>query len=177
LVLDMLAHVLSILHSCERFERISVVSSDWRALSFAEQRGAMPVLEQQRGHNPALRAAAQRELDDGAQALLTISADLPLLDRCDILSMIALAEQFDVVLAPSHEGTGTNALLTKPPLVIPYLFGENSSARHLEAARTRHINSTLYQSSTLAFDVDTIEDVQQLERVRPMWREQPGLAV
>jgi 2-phospho-L-lactate guanylyltransferase len=177
LVFDMLAHVLSVLRSCECFERISVVSSDRLALSFAERHDAVPLPEELRGHNPALRAAASRELSDGIQALLTISADLPLLNVCDILSMIALAERFDVVLAPSREGTGTNALLTRPPLAIPFLFGENSRMRHLQAASTRYFNSMVYHSYTLAFDVDTIEDVQQLEQMRATWREQPRLTV
>jgi len=146
-------------------------------LALAERWGAFPPLERQHGHNPALRAASLQLQSEGAGALLTISADLPLLAPRDIITMFELSRQSDVVLAPSHEGTGTNALLVRPPLAIPYRFGSDSRARHLEAARERHLSSALYQSYSLAFDIDTIEDVRELERVCPAWREQPKMTV
>jgi 2-phospho-L-lactate guanylyltransferase len=177
LVLDMLAHVLHILRSSEQFETISVVSEDRRVLSLAAQWGAHPSLEEQHGHNPALSAAAMRELADGVKALLTISADLPLLTVSDVTAMCTLAEQFNVVLAPSREGTGTNALLTRPPLAIPYLFGTNSRERHLEAAHEKYLSSVLYHSCSLAFDVDTVEDVHELQRMNPAWRERREISV
>jgi len=177
LVLDMLEHVLHTLHTCEQVERIGVVSADTDVLALAERWGAVPLLERQHGHNPALRAAALQLQSEGAGALLTISADLPLLAPRDIITMFELSRQSDVVLAPSHEGTGTNALLVRPPLAIPYRFGSDSRARHLEAARERHLSSALYQSYSLAFDIDTIEDVRELERVCPAWREQPKMTV
>ena len=177
LVLDMLAHVLRTLQSCEQLTHVSVVSADAYVLVLAEQWGALPLLEQQHGHNPALHAAALRELAADAQALLTISADLPLLTVRDIITMIDSSEQYNVVLAPSREGTGTNALLVRPPLAIPYLFGSNSRELHLEAARRRHLSSVLHHSYSLAFDIDTIQDVRELERVCPAWREQPELTV
>jgi 2-phospho-L-lactate guanylyltransferase len=177
LVLDMLAHVLQVLRSSGRFEHISVVSEDRRVLSFAAQWDAIPLFEEQHGHNPALSAAAMRELTGGVKALLTISADLPLLTVCDINAMCTLAERFNVVLAPSREGTGTNALLTRPPLAIPYLFGSNSRERHLEAARDKYLSSTLHHSYSLAFDVDTIEDVRELQRANPAWRERREITV
>lgn len=177
LVLDMLSHVLSTLRSCAEIERIGVVSADSYMLALAERWGAIPLLEQQHGHNTALHEAALHERALGAEALLTISADLPLLAEDDVLQMLRLAEQYQVVLAPSREGTGTNALLVRPPLAIPYLFGVNSLERHLEAARQRHLSSALHHAPGLAFDIDTIEDVRELESAHPAWREQSKLTV
>jgi len=105
-----------------------------------------------------------RELAEGAGALLTISADLPLLTPGDIDVMVERSTRFDVVLAPSMDGTGTNAMLARPPLVVPYLFGVNSLEKHLRAARLRGLSANLYASRGLALDIDTIEDVQELER-------------
>src|SRR5712692_1902309 len=92
------------------------------------------------------------------QALLTISADLPLLKRHYIHALIEQSCHYQVVLAPSRDGTGTNAILVRPPLAVPYLFGPNSLQRYLDAAEQRHLSSTLCKSSGLGFDVDTIED-------------------
>jgi 2-phospho-L-lactate/phosphoenolpyruvate guanylyltransferase len=165
LVLDMLHHVLSVLQDSELFERISVVSSDARVLEQVKVWGAQALIEEQSGHNPALYAAALRERVRGARALLTISADLPLLSTQDIRTLLEQSRQFEVVLAPSRDGTGTNAILVRPPLAVPYLFGSNSLQHFLEAARQRQLSYTTYSSTGLAFDIDTIDDLRELEVV------------
>ncbi len=103
------------------------------------------------------------------EALLTISADLPLLTQEDIIQLTRLAEHAQVVLAASSDGTGTNALLARPPLVLPYLFGPNSLPAYVRAASERQLSFTLYRNLHLGFDVDTPGDVQQLEQSAPSW--------
>jgi len=83
----------------------------------------------------------------------------------DINVMVERATSFDVVLAPSSDGTGTNTMLAHPPLAVPYLFGVNCLRRHLRAANQRGLSSNLYLSRGLSLDIDTIEDVQELERI------------
>jgi 2-phospho-L-lactate/phosphoenolpyruvate guanylyltransferase len=164
LVLDMLRHVVQTLCASQEFEVVSVVSPDSRVLEKARIWGARAMVEEQYGHNPALHMAALRELSEGATALLTISADLPLLTTGDINVMVDRSTRFDVVLAPSLDGTGTNAILARPPLVVPYLFSINSLGRYVQASRQRRLSSTLYHSRGLALDIDTIEDVRELEK-------------
>lgn len=103
------------------------------------------------------------------EGLLTISADLPLITQEDIRALIQEAEQHQLVLVSSSDGTGTNALLTRPPLAIPYLFGINSLSAYIRAARAHHITYTLYHNTHLAFDVDTPEDIQKLENLGGAW--------
>src|SRR5260370_14189819 len=116
LVLDMLHHVLCILQASTVLDCISVVSPDRRVLEQTQAWGAHAPVEEETGHNPALTAAATRELAEGTTALLTISADLPLLQVNDIRGMIEQSKHSAVVLAPSQDQTGTNALLVRPPL-------------------------------------------------------------
>jgi 2-phospho-L-lactate guanylyltransferase len=99
------------------------------------------------------------------EALLTISADLPLLTPQDLRELTHQARHYEVVLAGSSDGTGTNALLVRPPLALPYLFGPNSLPAYIHAARTRQLSYTIYHNPHLAFDIDTPEDVHQLELV------------
>jgi 2-phospho-L-lactate guanylyltransferase len=164
LALDMLRHVVQTLCASQEFELVTVVSPDVRVLEKARIWGARASFEERSGHNPALHMAALRELAEGAGALLTISGDLPLLTSDDIDVMVERSTRFDVVLAPSLDGTGTNAMLARPPLAVPYLFGVNSLEKHLRAARRRGLSSNLYASRGLSLDIDTIEDVQELER-------------
>jgi len=163
LVLDMLHHVICMLLDSELFGKVSVVSSDKQVLEQAYLWGARAMTEEQHGHNQALHAAALREKADGATALLTISADLPLLTTQEIRCFFEQSLQHEVVLAPSRDGTGTNAILVRPPLAVPYLFGTDSLQRFLEAARQRHLSYSTYHSIGLALDIDTVDDLDEVE--------------
>ena len=163
LVLDMLHHVLCVLLDSELFEQVSVVSSDEQVLEQAYLWGARAMTEEQHGHNQALHAAALREKTEGVTTLLTISADLPLLTTQELRYFIEQSRQHEVVLAPSRDGTGTNAILVRPPLAVPYVFGPDSLESFLEAARQRHLSYSTYRSIGLALDIDTIDDLDKVE--------------
>jgi 2-phospho-L-lactate/phosphoenolpyruvate guanylyltransferase len=165
MVLDMLHHVLCVLQNSHAFSHVAVVSEDKTVLQYAERWGALGVVEEQAGHNPALTAAARREIQMGTDALLTISADLPLLQTDEICGILEQAHYHDVILSPSQDGTGTNALLTRPPLVIPYLFGVHSFQHYQQEGKRRGLDMGIYNSIGLALDVDTIEDIEILQDV------------
>jgi len=174
LVLDMLHHVLHILLDSNLLEQVSVVSPDMRVLEHAEAWGAHAFSEEIPGHNAALYAAALKMREEGASALLTISADLPLLQPSDIRTLIAQSVRYQVVLAPARDGTGTNAILTRPPLALPYLFGPDSLQRYMEEARQRKLSVSLYNSIGLALDIDTIDDLDDLYELQALSGELPG---
>jgi 2-phospho-L-lactate guanylyltransferase len=163
LVLDMLHHVITTLLASHVLAGVTVVSPDALVLEKVAGWGARAQIEEEQGHNPALHAAALRELAMGVTALLTISADLPLLHAYDVQGMIEQSRLHDVVLAPSWEGTGTNALLVRPPLVLPYLFGVDSLQRYLMEAKKERLSSVLYNSIGMALDVDTIDNVEMFQ--------------
>jgi 2-phospho-L-lactate/phosphoenolpyruvate guanylyltransferase len=164
LMLDMLHHVLLTLQNSHIFDHVSVVSADERVLQHAQNWGACALLEEAAGHNPALTAAATYELQQGATALLTISADLPLLQVTDIEHLFYKSKHSDVIIAPSQDGSGTNALLTRPPLVLPYRFGINSRYHHQSEAESRQLTHTCYRSLGLALDIDTIDDITTFQQ-------------
>ena len=160
LVLDMLHHVLQVLQQSNMLEQITVVSPDLQVLDYARIWGVHALIEELPGHNAALHAAALQET--GTTALLTIAADLPLLQPGDIDALIERSLHYPVVLAPSRDGTGTNALLVQPPLALPYLFGVNSLYKYVRAAKERQLGNTIYNSIGLALDIDTIDDLDDL---------------
>jgi 2-phospho-L-lactate/phosphoenolpyruvate guanylyltransferase len=110
------------------------------------------------------------------EGLLTISADLPLITPRDVQELVRAAENYQVVLAGSSDSTGTNALLTRPPLVLPYLFGVNSLPTYIQATHARQLSYTLFQHDHLAFDVDTPEDLHTLEQTSHGWSSMASLA-
>ncbi|WP_052889119.1 2-phospho-L-lactate guanylyltransferase [Thermogemmatispora carboxidivorans] len=161
LVLTMLHHVVTTLQATGRLSRIVVVSADERVRACAVSWGAEGWPEAQPGHNAALEAAARRLQAEGVAALLTISADLPWLKTEEVAALLAQAQRYPVVLVPAHDGQGTNALLLRPPLLVPYLFGEQSLQRYCEAAQRRRLAYRCYESPGLALDIDTPEDLQR----------------
>lgn len=163
LVLGMLNHVLCVLFDSELFEKVSVVSSDKQVLERAYLWGAQAVVEEYQGHNQALNAAALKEREEGVTTLLTISADLPLLTSQEIRCLYEQSLQHDVVLAPSRDGTGTNAILVHPPLAVPYVFGPGSLQRFVEAAKQKRLRYLEFHSIGLALDIDTIDDLEEAE--------------
>jgi 2-phospho-L-lactate guanylyltransferase len=158
-----LIHVLSVAAHWGRFAGIAVISRDPAVLACAAALGALPIVEVGNDLNTALAQASATVQAMGAEAVLMLPSDLPLLTATDLDALYELGEEEEgVVVAPSHDG-GTNALLLRPPQAIAYAFGEASFARHLALAAAAGLPSHVYQSATLAFDVDRPEDLMLVE--------------
>jgi 2-phospho-L-lactate guanylyltransferase len=154
-----LTHVLTTATAWGRFAGIAVISRDPAVLALASNLGALPIPETGDDLNAALAQACFTVTAARAEGVLMLPSDLPLLTVADLdaLHDLALAGE-GVVIAPSHDG-GTNALLLRPPDAIAYSFGENSAARHISLAAGAGLPCHIYNSSTLALDVDHPEDL------------------
>ena len=69
-------------------------------------------------------------------------------------------------IAPDDAGTGTNALLARPPDLIAFEYGEGSCQRHLEQARARGVRVDRVDRPGLRFDLDTPDDLERYMRRR-----------
>ena len=67
-----------------------------------------------------------------------------------------------VVIVPSSDGAGTNALLRTPPDVIESRFGPGSFEAHWSQAQARGVPVEVARPAGLMFDIDTPEDVAEL---------------
>ena len=124
--------------------------------------------------NAALNQAAAIATHGGAQALLALPADLPLITPGDVAALVAgLPARPFIVLAATRDG-GTSALLRQPPLVLPAAFGPESLRAHLRAAAAAGVAARIVWRPNLALDVDTPADLRRLAR-RIVWR--PNLAL
>jgi len=195
LVLDMLQHVVLTLNDSEIFEQVYVVSADpgvRQGHNPALQAAALTIIERAAWRHGAYstwsrfhtqRMPTQDQSKQNASALLedlgllTISADLPLLTQADIYALIAQAEHAQIVLAGSSDSTGTNAILMRPPAVVPYLFGPNSLPAYVQAAKQRQVSYTLVENANLALDIDTIDDLRTLEQRSRAWSGMASLAI
>ena len=161
--------MLSKLTAARGIDRVVVVTSDADAARYARRAGVLLFAEtEQRGHSDSADAAARRAMDLGAETVLLLPIDVPLATVAEIESLAAAARP-GVIIVPSADGTGTNALVRTPPDAIESRFGKDSFRAHLEQARARGIEAAVMRPPGLVFDVDTPEDVAELLARAPAW--------
>jgi 2-phospho-L-lactate guanylyltransferase len=154
--------VLEKLCSARGLDRVVVVTSDQTAANHARRAGALVFDEQeQRSHSHSADAAARRAMSLGARTVLLAPIDVPLVTAAEIEELAANARR-GVVIVPSSDGTGTNALLRTPPDVIESRFGPGSFEAHWNQARERGVPAEVARPAGLMFDIDTPEDVAEL---------------
>jgi len=158
----MFEHALDVLLRAPGLDRVVVASSEAAVLQHAAGRGALTLPETtQNGHSASADWAARRCMEMGARTLLMVPIDVPLLTVDDIQAVLAAGTALaapSLVIVPSADGTGTNALLRTPPDVIQSRFGPGSFRLHLEQAAAREASVAVVRPEGLVFDVDTPED-------------------
>jgi 2-phospho-L-lactate guanylyltransferase len=118
------------------------------------------------GLNAALNLARAHAAAVGAQEILILPADLPLVTRADVNIMIESGRRDGIALACDRAGTGTNALFLPVRSAFRFQFGADSRARHVAEAARAGRAPALVESPGLAFDVDTPADLDHLRAAR-----------
>lgn len=157
-----LLHTLDVLQQAHAVNRTLVISRDTAALHLARAHGAFTVTE---SGTPELNAALARATDVsvslGADALLIMPSDLPLVTAEDILTLIhANPSVPGVSLAPDRHDSGTNALFLRPPRAIHYVFGPQSFAKHTALTHEKNIPLEVCRISGFGLDVDLPDDLE-----------------
>ncbi|HUZ76116.1 MAG TPA: 2-phospho-L-lactate guanylyltransferase [Chloroflexota bacterium] len=161
--LAMLRAVLEQLTLTPGIDAVATISRDDDVLAVARELGSASLSEQPGGLNAALEQGRAWARDLGAEALLVVPGDVPLARASDFGALLAALSQLQgpaLALTPSADG-GTNALLLRPPELIPFRFGHDSAAQHQQEAERRGVAVALVPRPRLAFDVDSPADYQR----------------
>jgi 2-phospho-L-lactate guanylyltransferase len=154
LVEDMLARVVHATRHASTIDHVAIVSPEHsdidNAVTWLPDSGL--------GLNSALDAAAHELAQHGADELLILPGDLPLLTAREIDELITRGRSCGVALAPDRQRRGTNAIYTRLPPRFEWCFGIDSWARHLAAARLS-CEPAIVVAPGLAFDVDEPDDL------------------
>jgi 2-phospho-L-lactate/phosphoenolpyruvate guanylyltransferase len=171
----LLAQTLTAATSVDLLAGVMVISRDEEALDMAQTAGVMVVKEDsapmENGNEPedplnrALRQARNVAVAQGADAILVLPADLPLLSAEEIRNVAQLAIDLPsgLVIAASGDG-GTNALLLKPPQAVDFAYGRGSFQLHIHRAEDAGVPVHTVESAILALDLDSPEDLQSWQR-------------
>jgi 2-phospho-L-lactate/phosphoenolpyruvate guanylyltransferase len=113
------------------------------------------------GHSEAASAGARAAMAEGAQRVVMLPVDCPMLDIDELDAHVGHSPR-TVLIVPDHHATGTNALLLTPPDIFMPAFGPDSCARHVSRARASGISFALEEIESIAIDLDTPQDFSLL---------------
>jgi 2-phospho-L-lactate/phosphoenolpyruvate guanylyltransferase len=178
----MLEDVLSALAATPELASILVVTADEAAAEIAARCRA-EISEQAAcdGHTAAVAAAARR-LDERGLDMITLPADIPLVQPGDIRHLLrahgAAMEHSErgFTIVPSRDERGSNAILASPAGAVPLQFGDDSFFPHLAAAKACGIEPVVARLRNVALDIDTPEDMGLLLALPARTRTQALLA-
>ncbi len=160
----LLEHILTVLNEIPEIEHTLVVSRDPEALTLTREMGGRTVLEDGAPQfNTALKRATAVAIMHGAQAVLILPADLPLITSADVRGLLEHGQQPPVVvIAPDRRDNGTNGLLVHPAGLIEYGYGPGSNHRHAERATAAGARLEVITSDAFGLDLDLPDDLEKV---------------
>jgi len=140
-------------------EEVSEVAASWGADVLLEPR--------EEGQNVAAERGLMRAAAQGADAVLLLSSDLPLVTHDAVRELLRSAERHKTPVAvavPAIGRGGTNALYVRPPDAIAMHFGDDSLAKFGEEAEAKGVEFVIHHSDAIALDLDEPSDLDRLSR-------------
>src|SRR5256884_1530590 len=160
----MLADTVRAVQGVRRIEKVFVITNYAPAMQLAEENGWEILREEQQiSESHSVDAASKLCEQNGVSGLLRLPLDLPLIQSSDIDELLALkCRAPSLVIVPSRDGTGTNAILRTPPTLFPSHFGTGSFAKHLAEAESSHAKEIVRRNARLEMHVEGEPDLRAL---------------
>lgn len=161
----MFTDVVAALRRVRRIEAVAVVTADTVAEAAARADGLLVIRDTaQAGQSRAAALGVEHAVGAGFDRAVLVPGDTPLMDPGELDRALYRAEADAVaaVVVPDRHGTGTNALVLRPPDAIPASFGPGSRGRHEAAARAAGLSWRTEEIESLSGDVDTPQDLELL---------------
>jgi len=162
----MLADTVRAVRGTNRAERVFVVTNYSPAMQIAVENGWEILREEEQiSESHSVDAASKICEQLGIKGLLRVPLDVPLAQASDIDELLAIdCEEPALVIVPSRDGLGTNAILRMPPALFPSHFGEGSYAKHVGEAERIGVRVIFRRNPRLEMDVDDEADLRALLR-------------
>lgn len=160
--------VVAALGRCRRLDGVVVVSAEPKAHEIAGELADAIVPDNREGHSAAAGLGVAWAIEHGFERVVMVPGDCPLLDSDELDDLLddSAQQRLDFVVVPDRMGSGTNALVIRPPDSIASSFGPGSRERHLALGLAAGRRTAAVEVPTLALDLDTAEDLMELaERV------------
>lgn len=162
----MLENTFAAAANARKVDRVAVVTLYPPAIELAKKYGMELIAEtEQISESVSVDFGSKEAKKRGATAVLRLPIDLPLITTGDIETILEHdAGAPSVVIVPSRDGAGTNAILRRPPDLFASHFGPGSLAKHLAEARRTEADCRVIELPRIALDIDDPNDVSEFMR-------------
>jgi 2-phospho-L-lactate/phosphoenolpyruvate guanylyltransferase len=145
-------------------DKVFVVTNYEPAMQAARENGWEVLVEDQQISESASVDAASRQCQAlGVTSVLRLPLDLPLVQASDIDELLAIdCRAPAMIIVPSRDGTGTNAIRRTPPTLFPSHFGPGSFAKHCHEAKRCAAQIIVRRNPRLEMDIDDESDLRAL---------------
>lgn len=159
----MLADVLAAVVGWRQHPPVALVTSYPAAVALARGCGFEVIADPKNpGETGAIEMATRLAVERGARETLVLPGDMPLLTSGELEAVYAAAPEQGVLLVPSADRRGSNAVLRRPADLIPLRFGNDSFVPHLVAARATGKQVEVLELEGIGLDIDTPADLAAL---------------
>lgn len=160
----MLADTVRAVRGVRKADQIFVITNYLPAMQMARQNNWQLLREEQQiSESVSVDAAARHCAQNGITALLRLPLDVPLVRAADIDELLTVdCAAPALLIVPSRDGTGTNAILRTPPSLFPSHFGSGSFAKHCGEAERAGAQILIRRNPRLEMDVDDEGDLRAL---------------
>ena len=148
-------------------DKVAVVTLDKKAMLMANEYGFAIIDEkEQKSESSSVDYALKICKDLGADSVLVVPGDAPLITPEDIDFILEKVKDHPhVILVPSGDKLGTNAILRKPPDVLESMFGHDSFRKHMKQADEKNVSYEIYELKNIALDIDEPGDIEVFKKL------------
>jgi 2-phospho-L-lactate/phosphoenolpyruvate guanylyltransferase len=141
--------------------RTAIISECADTLRIAQALGSHSIKQTRKGGLNSAVAQGINELRAmGAEDILVVASDLPLVRALDLREVAKQGGSRRVVICPDKWGTGTNAIFVPAGANLCFSFGPGSCAAHLREVRRRGAIPIRYFNWRIALDIDDPADLK-----------------
>ena len=174
MTLMMLSTVLKAIEQSKVIEQTVVVGGDsWIGDIRPSLRNVHWIKDNNKGLNKALSQGIRFGFDQHADAVLFLPADLPLITKEDLCKLVETSHGGKyLVICPAKRDKGTNALLIPREANFRPALGKSSFFKHWQQSIDLGFQTTMYYSTNLGIDLDTLKDLKLCQELMPsFWKE------
>ena len=159
----MLEEVLRTISKSKSIDNIAIVSKDEDAMKLSKQFGALQIYDNDQGVNTAISLADEYLSDKRYDCSVIFPQDIPIMEPSDIDNLLSfLKSSISVIVVPSLQFNGTNALVRCPADIMETQYDRGSYSYQLRASRTVTQNVSVAFIRRIMLDIDDNSDLQYM---------------
>ena len=156
----MLQEVLRTVSDCKIVNQIILVTKDEDALKIGRQFNVVGIFDDELGVNNAINLADEYLSDKNFDCSVIFPQDIPTMTSTDIETLLGFIKSTNsVIIVPSRQFNGTNALVRCPSGLIQTIYDLGSYTHQIDAARTRTNNISIALIRRMMLDIDDESDL------------------